>query len=33
METSPKMLDDNDFTVVGNTTMAHLSDFTEGNYV
>lgn len=29
----PKMLDDNDFTVVGNTTMAHLSDFTEGNYV
>lgn len=29
----PKMLDNNDFTVVGNTTMANLSDFTEGNYV
>lgn len=29
----PKMLDNNDFTVVGNTTMSNLSDFTEGNYV
>lgn len=29
----PKMLDQNDFTVVGNTTMAYLSDFTDENYV
>lgn len=31
--TQPRMMDENDFTVVGNTTMAHLSDFTNGNYV
>lgn len=31
--TLPRMMDENDFTVVGNTTMAHLSDFTNGNYV
>lgn len=29
----PKMLDENDFTVVGNTTMAHLSSFENENYV
>jgi len=29
----PKMLDQNDFTISGNTTMAYLSDFTEENYV
>lgn len=29
----PKMLDQNDFSVVGNTTMAFLSDFTKENYV
>jgi len=29
----PRMLDQNDFTVVGNTTMAYLSDFTDENYV
>lgn len=28
-----KMLDQNDFTVIGNTTMAYLSDFTKENYV
>ena len=29
----PRMMDNNDFTVVGNTTMAHLTDFTNQNYV
>lgn len=29
----PRMLDQNDFTVVGNTTMAYISEFTKGNYV
>lgn len=29
----PKMLDQNDFTVVGNTTMSYLSDFTDKDYV
>ncbi len=29
----PKMLDENDFTIVGNTTMAHLSSFENENYV
>ncbi|MFR7590436.1 MAG: ABC transporter permease [Longibaculum sp.] len=32
-DNAPKMMDSNDFTVVGNTTMAHLSDFTNENYV
>lgn len=31
--TQPRMMDENDFTVIGNTTMAHLSDFTNGQYV
>lgn len=29
----PKMLDENDFTIVGNTTMAYLSSFENENYV
>ena len=29
----PKMLDQNDFTVLGNTTMAYISEFTKENYV
>lgn len=29
----PKMMDQNDFTVVGNTTMDNLSSFNEGSYV
>lgn len=29
----PRMLDQNDFTVVGNTTMEYLSDFNNENYV
>lgn len=32
-DSQPRMMDDNDFTVVGNTTMAHLTDFTNQNYV
>lgn len=32
-DNQPRMLDENDFTVVGNTTMENLSDFTEENYV
>lgn len=32
-ENQPRMMDENDFTVVGNTTMAHLSDFVDQNYV
>lgn len=32
-DNQPRMLDENDFTVVGHTTMAYLSDFTEKNYV
>lgn len=32
-DNQPRMMDDNDFTVVGNTTMAHISDFTNQNYV
>ena len=28
-----KMPDDNDFTIVGDTTMAHLSEFENENYV
>ncbi|MEG0366255.1 MAG: ABC transporter permease [Coprobacillus sp.] len=29
----PRMMDQNDFTVVGNTSMENLSSFTNGNYV
>lgn len=29
----PRMMDEFDFTVIGNTTMAYLSDFTNENYV
>jgi len=29
----PRLMDENDFTVVGNTTMAYLDNFTEGQYV
>lgn len=32
-DSSEKMLDQNNFTVVGNTTMAYLTDFTNKNYV
>ncbi|MCD8028874.1 MAG: ABC transporter permease [Erysipelotrichaceae bacterium] len=32
-ETKGQFMDSNDFTVIGNTTMAHLSDFTDENYV
>lgn len=32
-DNQPRMLDENDFTVVGNTTMENLSDFTGENYV
>ena len=28
----PRMMDENDFTVVGNTTMQNLTDFTNNNY-
>lgn len=29
----PRMMDENDFTVVGNTTMINLSDFVDQNYI
>ncbi len=29
----PRMMDEDDFTIVGNTTMAYLEDFTNENYV
>lgn len=32
-QSQPRMMDENDFTVVGNTTMANLNDFTSENYL
>lgn len=32
-QSQPRMMDENDFTVIGNTTMANLSDFRDENYI